>query len=211
MRLDIILLSLAVSVAHGQVIVDGWTAFGDSYAAGIGAGGKHPSDTAKCRRRSNAYPNLLQVDGSLAAGMSVDFSFRACSGAKIPDVQGQISDFRDGPENLKGFATISVGGNDVGFSGIIEACLIRASFGGASCDTKLAEATDAINSGALRQNLEQAYRNILDAAKAPGKLITSFRLAVTGVSYFLVSARESDLTVLCRLSTVLQRGDNRLQ
>ncbi|KAJ4293023.1 hypothetical protein N0V88_005687 [Collariella sp. IMI 366227] len=183
MRLTVILSSLLLSVT-GQVIDGGWTAFGDSYAAGIGAGGKHPSDTGQCRRRVNAYPNQIQADGTLAAHQNVDFNFLACSSAKIPNVQTQIETFRDGDEKLRGFATISIGGNDAGFSNVIEACLVRARFGSPSCDTVLESTTATVNSGEMRQNLENTYRSILDAAKAPGKVIVQFRLVVTGYPRF---------------------------
>jgi hypothetical protein len=208
MRLSAILLSV-LPVIHAQVIQGGWTTFGDSYAAGIGAGGKHASDSGKCRRRVNAYPSQLQADGSLAAGMNVEFSFQACSSAKIPDVVGQIATFRDGPESLRGFATISIGGNDAGFSDIIEACLVRAKFGSPSCDSVLASATETVNSDAMRQNLEDAYRAVLDAAKAPGKLITSFRLVVTGI---IAAWLAGELVLMPpRLPPLLQRRDDRLQ
>ncbi|KAK4099834.1 SGNH hydrolase, partial [Parathielavia hyrcaniae] len=184
MRPTAILLSLFLPITLGQVIQGGWTAFGDSYAAGIGAGNKHASDTGDCRRRANAYPNQVQTDGSLAGGMNVEFSFQACSSAKIAEVQSQIATFRDGPEQLRGFATISVGGNDAGFSEVIEACLVRAKFGSPSCDSVIEAKTAAVKSDDMRQNLEDAYRAILDAAKAPGKMITSFRLVVTGYARF---------------------------
>jgi hypothetical protein len=181
MRLGVIPLSLLFSAAHCQVIEGGWTAFGDSYAAGIGAGNKHSSDAAKCRRRVNAYPNQIQTDGSLAEWTNVEFDFLACSSALIPNVSAQIATFRDGPQTHRGFATISIGGNDAGFSDIIEACLVRAYFGGQSCDSALEATTATVNSVTMRQNLEDTYRAILDAAKAPGKQITSFRLVVTGM------------------------------
>ncbi|KAK3901862.1 SGNH hydrolase-type esterase domain-containing protein [Staphylotrichum tortipilum] len=185
MRISVITpLSLLLSAAHCQVIDGGWTAFGDSYAAGIGAGNKHSSDAGKCRRRVNAYPNQIQADGSLAGWVDVEFDFLACSSAVITDVQAQIATFRDGPQSHKGFATISIGGNDAGFSAIIEACLVRAKFGSPSCDSVLETTTATVNSAAMRQNLEDAYRAILDAARAPGRLITSFRLVVTGYPHF---------------------------
>ncbi|KAK4118392.1 SGNH hydrolase [Parathielavia appendiculata] len=184
MRASAILLSLLLPIALSQVIEGGWTAFGDSYAAGIGAGSKHASDTGDCRRRVNAYPNQIQTDGSLAGGSNVQFSFQACSSAKIAEVQSQITKFRDGPEQLRGFATISIGGNDAGFSEVIEACLVRAKFGSPSCDSVIEAKTERVKSTDMRQNLEDAYRAILDAAKAPGKLITSFRLVVTGYARF---------------------------
>ncbi len=220
MRLSVTTLSLLLSVSsvtHCQVIQGGWTAFGDSYAAGIGAGSKHPSDAGKCRRRVNAYPSQLQAAGSLADGMNVEFSFQACSSAKIPDVQAQIATFRDGPDPLRGFATISIGGNDAGFSDVIEACLVRAKVGSPSCDSVLEATTATANSDVMRQNLEDAYRAVLDAAKAPGKQITSFRLVVTGMGllpiHIAALRRVSAVAMLMisRLSPLLQRRDNRLQ
>jgi len=161
-------------------IFDGWTAFGDSFAAGIGAGTVHDDDSGNCRRRDGAYPAQIHTSGVLdRAGSSPTFQFLACSGAKIADVQHQVTAFQGGGSQFKDFATLSVGGNDVGFADLLQACLFRASLFLPTCAEQIATTRAMIHGPALAASLRNTYKQITDAAGVP----THFKLAVTGTFF----------------------------
>ena len=89
-----------------------YVALGDSYSSGVGTR-SYISDGTSCQRSTYAYPSLI------AAARGYALNFRACSGARIPDVTstqlGALS-------STTGYVTISVGGNDAGFSSVITEC-----------------------------------------------------------------------------------------
>ncbi|ADD40662.1 SGNH/GDSL hydrolase family protein [Stackebrandtia nassauensis] len=100
--------STAVIVAGAKPMRQ--VAMGDSYSSGVGAG---DYDDSGCGRSANAYGPLL------ADEFSADVDFVACGGATIPDVRAeQLSALSDKTTHV----TISVGGNDIGFGGIIVTC-----------------------------------------------------------------------------------------
>lgn len=83
-------------------------ALGDSYSSGTGTG-EYARDEA-CLRSDYAYPVLL------ARRLDDRIHFRACSGATTRDVrERQLG----GGGSL---VTITIGGNDAGFSSVIKAC-----------------------------------------------------------------------------------------
>ena len=56
-----------------------YVALGDSYSSGVGTR-SYLDDGTSCQRSTYAYPSLI------AAARGYALNFRACSGAKIPDV-----------------------------------------------------------------------------------------------------------------------------
>lgn len=114
-----------------------YVALGDSYSAGVGAG---PYLDATCLRSDNSYAPLLAT-----ALKYRTFSFQACSGATTADVvANQLATLNRGTS----LVTISVGGNDIGFSTGIGACV---------------QGTDAQCAGAIAQG-EQVATTVLPAA-----------------------------------------------
>ncbi|MEM9653726.1 MAG: SGNH/GDSL hydrolase family protein, partial [Actinomycetota bacterium] len=117
-------------------------ALGDSYISGEGAPRFFPgtnllgSDGNQCRRAPTAYPYLV------ADRLHADLIFLACSGAATDDLDGDglPQPLPDPPrdedqlarllaehgDNLDDIAAVlvSIGGNDVGFGTIIQACLL---------------------------------------------------------------------------------------
>jgi len=89
-----------------------YVALGDSYSSGVGTR-TYLSDGTSCQRSVYAYPSLI------AAARGYALNFRACSGAKIPDVAntqlGALS-------ASTAYVTISVGGNDAGFASVLTEC-----------------------------------------------------------------------------------------
>jgi lysophospholipase L1-like esterase len=90
----------------------GYVALGDSYASGVGTR-SYDYDSSGCQRSRFAYPVLD------AARLGAPLSFAACGGATVSSVlTGQL-----GTLNAQtGYVTVTVGGNDAGFSGVINQC-----------------------------------------------------------------------------------------
>ena len=89
-----------------------YVALGDSYSSGVGTR-SYISDGTSCQRSTYAYPSLV------AAARGYALNFRACSGAKIPDVtNSQLGALAAST----GYVTISVGGNDAGFADVLTEC-----------------------------------------------------------------------------------------
>src|SRR4051794_41167688 len=89
-----------------------YVALGDSYASGTGTR-SYIADGTSCQRSTYAYPSLI------AAARGYALNFRACSGAKIPDVtNNQISALTSTTK----YVSISIGGNDAGFADVLTEC-----------------------------------------------------------------------------------------
>jgi len=86
-----------------------YAALGDSYAAGVGGGGKR----SECWRTTGGYPVLV------ARTLGQDLAYQGCLGATVADVdRDQLGVL--GPETTH--VTLTVGGNDVGFVPVLIAC-----------------------------------------------------------------------------------------
>jgi len=91
----------------------GYVALGDSYSAGTGSTSDYLND---CDQSTAAYPYLYQQAQSPSS-----FSFQACSGATAPDIEsGQLSALGSGT----GLVSLTDGGDDVGFSTVMEDCVL---------------------------------------------------------------------------------------
>ncbi|WP_405010532.1 SGNH/GDSL hydrolase family protein [Kitasatospora sp. NBC_01539] len=144
-----------------------YAALGDSFAAGVGAGGYDPASGA-CHRSAGAYPALWR-DGHGPA----DFLFAACSGALTADV------LRDQVPRVPTDATLvtlTVGGNDLAFADAAVACLQPLTTD-ARCDAALDESERRL-AEELPGRLDTLYR-ALDA-RAPAA-----RVVVTGYPHLL--------------------------
>lgn len=88
-----------------------YTALGDSYASGVGTR-EYRIDDGRCKRSEYAYPWQFK----LRTGVGLVFS--ACSGAETQDV------IRDQVRHVafSDLVTVSVGGNDANFSGVVTQC-----------------------------------------------------------------------------------------
>ena len=121
----------------------GWiktfTALGDSYASGFGAGKTtNGNGDGDCGRFSEAYPSMM----SRFLGSSVQkYTFLACKGATIADIKDkQISAI---PDNSQDLVTISAGGDDVLFKDLLWDCVYGHSTM-EKCDETLSKADEAI-------------------------------------------------------------------
>jgi lysophospholipase L1-like esterase len=96
--------------------VSSYVALGDSYSAGVGAGG-YDSASGSCKRSTAAYPVLWKNANSPSS-----FAFTACSGAVTTDVvDNQLGALDSGTD----LVSISVGGNDAGFADTMTTCVLQ--------------------------------------------------------------------------------------
>jgi lysophospholipase L1-like esterase len=107
-----------------------YVALGDSYSSGVGAGGTSGS----CGQSSSAYPALWAKASSPAS-----FTFAACSSATTSDViNSQLSSLSASTT----LVSITIGGNDVGFSSIMETCVLKST---SSCESAVSSAEKYAN------------------------------------------------------------------
>ncbi|HJQ41945.1 MAG TPA: SGNH/GDSL hydrolase family protein [Jatrophihabitantaceae bacterium] len=98
-----------------------YVALGDSYSSGVGAG-SYISASGSCMRSTNAYSQLWANGHAPASYVSV-----ACSGAKTTDVNANQLSALSSTTTL---VSITIGGNDVGFSQVMQDCVI---YGTSTC------------------------------------------------------------------------------
>lgn len=124
---------------------DSYVALGDSYSSGVGAGDYGDSDG--CKRSANAYPQLYAD----AAGVG-DFQSVACLGARTDDVLTQA----DSLSAETDLVTLSVGGNDAGFTDVMIACTTSSDQG---CIDRVEEAKSYADT-TLPAALDEVYAKV---------------------------------------------------
>ena len=129
-----------------------YVALGDSYSAGVGAG-DYDSGSGNCKRSANAYPKLWD-----AAHDPGSFAFAACSGATTDTVNSDQLGALDSGTSL---VSITVGGNDVGFSTVMTDCVTQSD---AKCLSAIDDAESKMD-GALPGALDALFTAI--SGKAP--------------------------------------------
>ncbi|WP_042419846.1 SGNH/GDSL hydrolase family protein [Streptacidiphilus anmyonensis] len=135
-----------------QASTGGYVALGDSYSSGVGSG-SYISSSGSCERSTLAFPYLWQQAHSPSS-----FSFQACSGATTADVlSGQLSTLSSSTSEV----SITIGGNDAGFSSTMETCVLE---GTSSCLSAVSSAENFINTQ-LGAKLDAVYSAI--RSKAP--------------------------------------------
>ena len=93
-----------------------YVALGDSYSSGVGAG-DYISSSGSCDRSTKAYPQLWDNAHTPGSYVSV-----ACSGATTGSVISTQLSALSGSTTL---VSITVGGNDVGFTSVMETCVLE--------------------------------------------------------------------------------------
>jgi hypothetical protein len=147
-----VLVVPALPAAPAGAAAPSYVALGDSYSSGVGTR-SYLDDGTSCQRSTYAYPSLV------AAARGYALNFRACSGAKIPDVtNSQLSALGTATR----YVTISVGGNDAGFSGVLTECAQPGWM--SSCNAAIDKAQAYINT-TLPGALSSLYASI--RTKAP--------------------------------------------
>ena len=141
----------SAQASTGQAAAGGYVALGDSYSSGVGAG-SYISSSGSCDRSTKAYPYLWN-----AAHAPSSFAFTACSGATTDDVLANQLGPLDSTTSL---VSITVGGNDAGFSDVMTTCVLQSD---SSCLSRIATARAFVDS-TLPGRLDGVYTAIRDRA-----------------------------------------------
>lgn len=150
MALGIGVLLATPAAAQSQAGVR-YVALGDSYSSGVGAGDYDP-DAGDCKRSANAYPQLWANEHKPES-----FSSQACLGAKTGDVLKNQLGALDGSTSL---VSITIGGNDAGFTPTLESCITG---GDSGCKKATDKALDYVQN-TLPAELDKTYEQIKSAA-----------------------------------------------
>jgi lysophospholipase L1-like esterase len=133
------LLAAAASLAAAAALTVGgspasassynYVALGDSYSSGVGTTSNYQDGS--CDQSTAAYPELY------ANGVGVaSFNFQACSGATAPSIESSQLGALNSSTTL---VSLTDGGNDVGFSSIMETCVLESD---SSCQSAIASAVN---------------------------------------------------------------------
>ncbi|MEU6094584.1 SGNH/GDSL hydrolase family protein [Streptomyces sp. NPDC047079] len=152
LALGLVITGAVTAQASQLAAAGGYVALGDSYSSGVGAG-SYISSSGSCNRSTKAYPYLWQ-----AAHAPASFSFLACSGAKTTDVLNNQLGTLNSATSL---VSISIGGNDAGFSDVMTTCVLQSD---SACLSRIATAEAYVDS-TLPGQLDTVYSTI--RAKAP--------------------------------------------
>ena len=126
-------VAAATAAVPAKAATVNYVALGDSYSSGVGAGSYY-SSSGSCDRSPNAYPALWAAANSVTS-----FTFAACSGAKVADV---ISSQLSSLSSSTTLVSFTIGGNDAGFSSILETCILSST---STCESDIATAEASIN------------------------------------------------------------------
>jgi lysophospholipase L1-like esterase len=106
---------LVTAGAAGAATGVNYVALGDSYSSGLGAG-NYISSSGSCDRSTSAYPEQWA-----AAHAPASFTSVACAGATTANVlSSQVSALNANTT----LVSITIGGNDAGFSNVMETCVL---------------------------------------------------------------------------------------
>ncbi|HWF56598.1 MAG TPA: SGNH/GDSL hydrolase family protein [Solirubrobacteraceae bacterium] len=101
-----------LATAPSALAAPSYVALGDSYSSGVGTR-TYYSNSGSCDRSPDAYGPLI------AAADGYALNFQACGGATTADVISSQLGALNGSTSL---VTITIGGNDAGFSTVMEDC-----------------------------------------------------------------------------------------
>src|SRR3984885_12490066 len=122
-----------------------YVALGDSYSSGVGTRVFY-EESGECDRSPDAYgPKIATAKG-------YTLNFEACSGAKTPEVnEKQLSKL----SSTTSLVTITIGGNDAGFSNVIINCALYYF----TCGEAIVESEEFVRKE-LPGRLEKNYKDI---------------------------------------------------
>jgi lysophospholipase L1-like esterase len=171
-----------------------WTALGDSYASGIGAG--VPLEAKRCFRYSEAYPQAIQEgDNILPDHGSRVLNNVVCSGASTGDILAHQFADEDEEDNMYGkrpkfgnpkMATLSLGGNDIGLRYLLNSCVYNFYPTYYSCDDAIKDAFAAIDNPSLVDGISSVISKTLEKGRA-GPAGNDFKVFVAGYAQFFNS------------------------
>jgi lysophospholipase L1-like esterase len=179
-----VLFGVMAAVATGvpSAGADEYVALGDSYSSGTGTG---TYVHTACRRSDAAYPATVA-----AARPGTTLTAVACSGATIADVHASQLEALTPSTAL---VTLTVGGNDAGFSKVIVRCALP--MWAARCSPPVRKAQTFIRT-TLPGRLDRLYAEIRRRAPAALVVVAGYPRLSNGID--------------CGPATFFSRGDGRL-
>jgi lysophospholipase L1-like esterase len=174
--------------ADGQI--PEWTAMGDSYASGVGAGPQPADDTNRCFRFPNAYPVVLQAG---LKPVPSKFNNVACSGNTFKQIREK--ELLDEPEDdgnngrrpawgeAPEFVTITMGGNDIGILNLIATCVLSFKLWGMNCKEVIQYGHDTINSQQFKDDLNGLIKAVVEKGRGTN-VGERFKVFVVGYAQF---------------------------
>jgi GDSL-like Lipase/Acylhydrolase family len=146
-----------VAAAAPAAGADDYVALGDSYSSGVGTGSYTLSSS--CRRGVFAYPWLVSQQRP-----NTSLTFVACSGATTTSLMSsQIGSVVPGTD----IVTVTIGGNDIGFSDLIVQCTL------VNCSNAL-DATRASLPTFLGPRLDTVYTAIRSQALSAQVIVLGY-------------------------------------
>jgi lysophospholipase L1-like esterase len=175
--------ALATAPAGAAVPRVTYVALGDSYSAGEG-NGPFDGDCHRATRSDSAYPRMLP---GLVDYLSAP-SFHACTGAVSADVWRRRQPNRSGQRvqttyvnHSTRLVTLTIGGNDLGFSSIVAKCLLPT-------DCTESDLADEVRAGltTIGPKLVNTYEQVRERMDPGGYLV------VAGYPHIFASGPDSD-------------------
>lgn len=167
-----------------------WTAMGDSYASGVGAGPQPADDTNRCFRFPNAYPVVVQA--KLQPNPS-KFNNVACSGNTFQQIrENELLDKPkdDGKNGIRPawgeapeFVTMTMGGNDIGILNLISTCILSFKLWGMDCEEVIQYGHDTINSQQFKDDLNGLIGAVVEKGRGTS-VGDRFKIFVVGYAQF---------------------------
>ncbi len=152
---------LAASGAPNGAPSPTYVALGDSFASGVGTRAYY-DDGSGCQRSPYAYPVLD------AARIGATLTFAACSGASTSDVRNSQLAGLDGATR---WVTVTVGGNDAGFSSVLTEC--AQPWWSSDCNGAIDQARAVIRN-LLPGRLDQVYAAIAQRAPSARTVVVGY-------------------------------------
>jgi lysophospholipase L1-like esterase len=149
-----VLIPAATAAAAPQYV-----ALGDSYSSGVGTRVFY-EESGECDRSPDAY------GPKIAAAKGYTLSFQACSGAKTTEVNEKQLGTLSSSTSL---VTITIGGNDAGFSNVIINCALYYF----TCGSAISEANEFI-AKKLPGLLETTYKDIRAKATSAQVIVLGY-------------------------------------
>jgi len=191
--LAVLVSTPSAAEAAGKRIVG----LGDSYASGVGTR-TYYAESGSCQRSPYAYP---VVD---AARVGATLSFRACSGATTTSV---LNNQLDTLSSSTTHVTLTVGGNDAGFTKVITTC--AQPFWASDCDGGIDQAQSFIKN-TLPSRLNTLYTAVRSNAPNAKVVIVGYPRIFNGedcnAGTFFSPAEEARLNATADLLDTTIRG-----
>jgi lysophospholipase L1-like esterase len=162
-----VLIALTLLGLAGRAAAEQYVALGDSYSSGVGT---RTFFEETCKRSLYAYPELVAQQRA-----NTQLIFAACTGAKTSDViNKQVSSL----SSSTAIVTITIGGNDAGFSEVITACALPWPW---SCDSNIRNAQAFIRN-TLPGLLNNTYASIRSHAPNARVIVLGYPRLFMGVN-----------------------------